>query len=244
MKYSLQLDDALFSVICASKSRKKRSTTTPFTSSINENIPNLKKREVEESAQEIEMRSYGSRLRYQCGLARRFLDPETGRHYDDRWMTCNWNSSWTLTDTLDTCEWVACINPPTPPEEALIALQWDGNPIEFDGNVSYTCKDEDLYFEMDKDMEEYNVTCLEDGSWDVPAEWPVCFNCKIGEFKFISRLSLFSGQLHRSSCESRCRYMGMEWKLQLWHQRSLHLWSLRQLFGQQWLSLRESDIYM
>ena len=144
----------------------------------------MKKREVKESAQEIELRSYGSRLRYQCGLARRFLDPETGRHYDDRWMTCNWNSSWTLTDTLDTCEWVACINPPTPPEEALIALQWDGNPIEFNGNVSYTCKDENLYFEMDKDMEEYNVTCLEDGSWDVPAEWPVCFNCKSGEFKF------------------------------------------------------------
>ena len=93
-------------------------------------------------------------------------------------MTCNWNSSWTLTDTLDTCEWVACINPPAPPEEALIALQWDGNPIEFNGNVSYTCKDESLYFEMDKDMEEYNVTCLEDGSWDVPSEWPVCFNCK------------------------------------------------------------------
>ena len=100
-------------------------------------------------------------------------------------MTCNWNSTWTLYDSLDTCEWVACINPPTPPEEALIALQWDGDPVEFNGNVSYTCKDEDLYFEIDKNMEEYNVTCLEDGSWDVPSEWPVCFNCKIGRREFI-----------------------------------------------------------
>ena len=167
-------------VVCASKSRRKRNTQP---SSISWDKSNLKvahvtKREVEESAQEVEMRSYGSRLGYQCGLARRFLDPERGRHYDERWMTCNWNSSWTLTDTLDTCEWVACINPPPPPEEALIALQWDGDPVEFGGNVSYTCKDETLYFEMDKDMEEYNVTCLEDGSWDVPSEWPVCFNCK------------------------------------------------------------------
>ena len=208
-------------------------------------MPNVKKREVEESAQEIEMRSYGSRLRYQCGLARRFLDPETGRHYDDRWMTCNWNSSWTLTDTLDTCEWVACINPPTPPEEALIALQWDGNPIEFNGNVSYTCKDESLYFEMDKDMEEYNVTCLEDGSWAVPAEWPVCFNCKSGEFELkTSQQSLFSGELHRAPYQGRCRNMGMEWKFQLRHQCPLYLWTLRELFGQQRLSLRESDIHM
>ena len=94
-------------------------------------------------------------------------------------MTCNWNSSWTLYDSLDTCEWVACLYPPQPPEEALLALQWDGLPTEFDGNVSYTCKDENLYFEMDKDMSEYNVTCLEDGTWDEPTEWPVCFNCKL-----------------------------------------------------------------
>ena len=145
------------------------------------------KREAEESAEELELRSYGSRLRYQCGLARKFLDPETGKHYDERWMTCNWNSSWTLFDSLDTCEWVACLYPPDPPEEALLALQWDGQPIEFDGNVSYTCKDENLYFEADKDMPEYNVTCLEDGSWDEPAEWPVCFNCEFRIYSFGSK---------------------------------------------------------
>ena len=106
------------------------------------------------------------------------MDPETGKHYNERWMTCNWNSTWTLYDSLDTCEWVACLYPPEPPEEALLALQWDGQPTEFEGNVSYTCKDENLYFEIDKDMPEYNVTCLEDGSWDEPTEWPVCLNSK------------------------------------------------------------------
>ena len=141
-------------------------------------VKSRKAREAEESAEELELRSYGSRLRYECGLARKFLDPETGRHYDERWMTCNWNSSWTLYDSLDTCEWVACLYPPQPPEEALLALQWDGLPTEFDGNVSYTCKDENLYFEMDKDMSEYNVTCLEDGTFEEPEEWPVCLNSK------------------------------------------------------------------
>ena len=27
-------------------------------------------------------------------------------------------------------------------------------------------------------MEEFNVTCLSDGSWDVPKEWPQCLPCK------------------------------------------------------------------
>ena len=156
-----------------------------------------KAREVEESAEELELRSYGSRLRYQCGLARKFLDPETGRHYDERWMTCNWNSSWTLYDSLDTCEWVACLYPPDPPEQALLALQWDGQPTEFHGNVSYTCADENLYFEADKDMSEYNVTCLEDGSFDEPAEWPVCFNCRLLIKEFEEKL-FHSRQLHAS----------------------------------------------
>ena len=82
-------------VVCASKSRRKRSTMGSSISwdKSNLNIAHVTKREVEESAQEVEMRSYGSRLGYQCGLARRFLDPERGRHYDERWMTCNWNSS-------------------------------------------------------------------------------------------------------------------------------------------------------
>ena len=36
-------------------------------------------------------------------------------------------------------------------------------------------------------MPEYNVTCLEDGSWDEPAEWPVCFNCEFRIYSFGSK---------------------------------------------------------
>ena len=51
-------------------------------------------------------------IRYECGLARRFYDIEAEEHYDERWMTCNWNTTWTKHDSLDECVWVQCLNPP------------------------------------------------------------------------------------------------------------------------------------
>ena len=82
-----------------------------------------------ETEEEILLRSYGSQLRcvmvdsfnimiphtlhrYECGLARRFYDTEAEQHYDERWMTCNWNTTWTRHDSLDECVWVQCLNPP------------------------------------------------------------------------------------------------------------------------------------
>ena len=50
---------------------------------------------------------------------------------------------------------------------------WDESPVEFGHNVSYMCQ-EGLYFEMDRDMIEFQVTCLETGSWDEPLFWPGC----------------------------------------------------------------------
>ena len=44
-----------------------------------------------ETEEEVAVRSFGSVLHYQCGLARRFLDQETEMHYDIREMECHWN---------------------------------------------------------------------------------------------------------------------------------------------------------
>ena len=54
---------------------------------------------------ETELRSYGSRLRYECGEARMFYNPEVSANgtYEERMMQCNWNTSWTLEDSLDPC---------------------------------------------------------------------------------------------------------------------------------------------
>jgi hypothetical protein len=109
-------------------------------------------------------------------------------------MTCNWNKSWTPTDKLDKCKWIQCINPPQvrtnmitdyfvintfkSPEGTNLVSDWDEEPVEFFDNSSYSCASQDLYFEMDRDKVAWNMTCLDDGSWDVPATWPVCLSCE------------------------------------------------------------------
>ena len=169
----------------ASSGRKKREAF-----SVIETKNKISKREAEvETEEELSMRSYGSRLRYECGLARKFWDVEAELHYDERWMQCNWNTSWTLTDTLDECVWVACLDPPQPPEGTDLQLNWDGDQVEFGGNVSYVC-DSGKFFEWDRDMPEYNVTCLEGGTWDEPKEWPICLQCKIA-FKIVQYIISF-----------------------------------------------------
>ena len=44
--------------------------------------------------EETDLRSYGSVLRYKCGLARRFLEAESDSLYEERNMTCHWNRTW------------------------------------------------------------------------------------------------------------------------------------------------------
>ena len=161
--------------------RKKRETSM-FTSERHSILSSLNqykiKRQVEETDNEKDLRSYGSRLKYECGLARKFYDTENEEHYQERWMQCNWNQTWTMTDQLDDCVWVQCLYPPDPPLEAQVVSTWTGDPVEFHDNVSYVCASEDLYFEEDRDMQEYNISCMPGGSWDEPLEWPVCHNCK------------------------------------------------------------------
>ena len=109
-----------------------------------------------------------------------FEDPETEQLYEMRWIGCNWNKTWTPYDSLDPCKWVACINPPDPPPESGMVSNYDGVPIEFFNTSSYSCASDDTYFEHDRDAEDWNITCKEDGSWELPVEWPVCIasvNC-------------------------------------------------------------------
>jgi len=55
---------------------------------------------------------------------------------------------------------------------------WDGTPVEFHSTVGYRCNKDDLFFEMDKALVQWNMTCLPDGSWDIPDVWPRCLYCK------------------------------------------------------------------
>ena len=132
------------------------------------------RRDTGETEAELAMRSYGSVLRYQCGSARRFYDPELEVEYDERLMSCNWNTTWTRHDSLDSCIWTQCLYPPVPPPGTRLASTWSGDPVDFYGNVSFVCEEEELYFEWEREMEEFNVSCLHGGHWDTPDLWPVC----------------------------------------------------------------------
>ena len=121
-----------------------------------------KNRYKRQEATKEELTFFGNTLTYQCGLARRFENPETNLLYDERSIVCNWNKTWTLHNELDSCEWVACIDPPSPPAFTNLEVEWDGAPVNFTSNIPYTCNSEVVarYFESDRDMEDYNVTCL------------------------------------------------------------------------------------
>lgn len=64
------------------------------------------------------------------------------------------------------------------PEDSRLVMNWDGAPVEFNSSAVYQCESTDIFFEIDKELDGYNVTCLEDGSWDLPEIWPICVPCK------------------------------------------------------------------
>ena len=142
------------------------------------NLPATASTQITEISPETALRSYGSVLTYQCGLARQFLEPELGELYQERNMTCNWNTSWTTRDYLDQCVWTQCLYPPDPPEGHLLVSTWSGDPVDFHDNVTYVCEEEDLYFQWDRNQLEFNVTCQPDGSWPQPELWPTCLSCR------------------------------------------------------------------
>lgn len=121
---------------------------------------------------------YGNTLTYECGLGRKFLNPDLNIKYSQKNLTCNWNKTWTPENALDTCIWVACVNPPNPPKDSYLKLKWDGMPVNFSSSVKYYCDSDDKqrYLEHDRNALEYNLTCTNDGSWAVPEVWPRCLD--------------------------------------------------------------------
>ena len=158
-----------FNMVCHGNTRYKRDAG---------HVPAISmtrvKRQIEETEEEIKMRSYGAILRYECGPARKFMDEWTKELYQERTMQCNWNQTWTPVETIDPCVWTACLNPPSPPNNTRVVSNWDGQPITFNATTSYSCDSEDVFFLHDRDLEFWNLTCYSNGSVPEPPEWPVC----------------------------------------------------------------------
>jgi len=79
---------------------------------------------------------------------------------------------------LDPCVWFQCIDPPLPADKGL-KHNWNGDPVEFGSNVTYSCARANLFFEVDRDLRNFDLHCLKDGSFEEPANWLSCVSSKV-----------------------------------------------------------------
>ena len=81
---------------------------------------------------------------------------------------------------MEPCIWHQCIDPILPENKGLKYL-WDGKPVEFGDSVTYKCARSNLFFEYDRELESFDIECLNDGSFDVPDddEWLNCVSSKL-----------------------------------------------------------------
>ena len=136
-------------------------------------------------------RNYMANLTYTCGDAREFHEGGASVGQEQS-MTCQWNKTWSPTHELATCDWVACLKPPTPPRSTnLRVTDWDGLPIKFGNNVHFVC-DRGTFFEEDVTQVEVTYGCQDGtvpdtnkGFFDIPVkeeDWPRCLQGWIPEF--------------------------------------------------------------
>ncbi len=79
---------------------------------------------------------------------------------------------------LDPCVWFQCIDPPLPADKGL-KHNWNGDPVEFGSNVTYSCARANLFFEVNHDLRNFDLHCLKDGSFEEPANWLSCVSSKV-----------------------------------------------------------------
>ena len=126
-------------------------------------------------------RNYMTNLTYKCGSARKFIKDNAA--FDELTMTCQWNRSWTPTEILAPCDWVACLKPPTPPKSSnLRVTDWDGGVIQFGDPVHFVCE-RGFLFEEDVAQQEVTFDCQDGtvpgtrkGFFNNPDDdfWPKC----------------------------------------------------------------------
>ncbi len=71
---------------------------------------------------------------------------------------------------------VACVDPPAPPpgSQVVISNYTSGHWVQFGDAVNYTCAD-NAYFASDRHMDYFNLTCYDNGTWEDPEVWEVCY---------------------------------------------------------------------
>ncbi len=69
---------------------------------------------------------------------------------------------------------------PSPDADSRLYPDWNGNPVEFNTNISYKCE-RGRKFNDDFDQTVVNATCLPENKWTKPldGEWPKCNESKL-----------------------------------------------------------------
>ncbi len=69
------------------------------------------------------------------------------KYFEEYWFCKHWiGRSDIINDIilqLDPCVWYQCINPPLPTDKGL-KYNWNGDPVEFKHNVTYSCAKSNL----------------------------------------------------------------------------------------------------
>jgi hypothetical protein len=60
-----------------------------------------------------------------------------------------------------------------PPPATGLKSNWNGVPVPFFSNASYSCAKSTTFFLADRNLEAWNLTCLPGGVWQTPV-WPSC----------------------------------------------------------------------
>ena len=132
-------------------------------------------------------RNYNANLSYNCGKARHFSLPN-GSFVDQFNMTCQWNKTWSPSNSLPPCQWKECLQPTPPPSLSNLRLaDWNGAPISFGESMTYVC-DRGLMFDHDPYQKHVVYSCQDGyvtgttrGFFNTPnndADWPFCIEGK------------------------------------------------------------------
>jgi hypothetical protein len=65
-----------------------------------------------------------------------------------------------------------------PPDDSNLVSTWNGVPVGVGANTSYICNSNSVFFEMDRNVPSWNLTCVSGGVWGLPVTWPRCLPSK------------------------------------------------------------------
>lgn len=71
------------------------------------------------------------------------------------------------------CKWVKCLEPEEPDSFLGLKREWNGIPVPFWENVTYTCQP-GFYFIDDRERLSFSVMCKDNGEFEYPSNWPMC----------------------------------------------------------------------